>query len=120
MKRGQSLRVAALGWRRKLQQIKALTADLPVDCVISLKYESLCTSPRVELGRLCEFLGISFEETMLQRPTESMHHIGGSPSKFDPSRADIAFDRSFEDQFSDEALLQMRNVVGSMAAEWGY
>jgi hypothetical protein len=120
MKRGQSLRVAALGWRRKLQQIRALTMDIPVDCVFSLKYEALCSNPRDELGRLCDFLGISFTESMLHRPTATMHHIGGSPSKFDPSRAEIALDRSFENQFSQAALEHMRELVGDVAVEWGY
>jgi hypothetical protein len=120
MKRGLPMRTAALGWRRRMRQIQALTADVPSDRQYSLKYESLCADPKHELGRLCNFLNISFMDSMLVRSTQNAHHIGGSPSKFDSSRINISLDRSFEDKFSEETLKLMRKLVGDTAAEWGY
>jgi hypothetical protein len=120
MKRGQSMRSAAAGWRRKMQQIEALISDLPEDRVIRLKYESLCLSPRHELERVCKFMGIEFSESMLHRPSENFHHIGGSPSKFDPGRIKISFDRSHENKFGPDALRLMRKLVGEIADKWGY
>jgi hypothetical protein len=104
-----------------MEQIDALTRDLPGDRVHRLKYESLCESPSVELSRLCQFLGLAFSETMLRRPsTGNAHHIGGSPSKFDESRAAITLDRSHEGAFASGQLTQMRRLVGNVADRWSY
>jgi len=120
MKRGASLEGAATGWCRKMQQIEAITSDLPPGHACILKYESLCKSPRVELERICAFLGIHLAETMLQRPESTTHTIGGSPSKFDPARVRIEADAAFESAFSEDDLHRMRDIVGDVALRWGY
>jgi hypothetical protein len=120
IKRGQALRKAAIGWRRKMMEIDALTRDLPASSVHFLKYESFCIDPERELRNACAFLGIDFSASMLQRPSENIHHVGGSPSKFDPSRGHISLDRSYERQFSQDALTEIRDLVGDVASRWGY
>jgi hypothetical protein len=120
MKRGLALEAAAIGWRERMIQISVLTRDLPAACVHRLTYEALCESPSRELGRICEFLGVNFSECMLQRPTGDIHHIGGSPSKFDSTRSNIVLDRSYENSFQPEVLARLRGLVGSVAEEWGY
>lgn len=120
MKRGVRLEAAALGWRKKMRQLEALTRDLPADRVHLLKYESLCDDPRGELSRLSAFLGVEFSDEMLQRPTENVHHIGGSPSKFDSSRTSISLDRSYENGFRADQLTLLRRLTGDVAERWGY
>lgn len=121
MKRGESLEAAARGWRVAMEQIDALTAALPGGHVHRLKYETLCESPRTELGRLCAFLEIPFQEAMLKRPEVGrLHHIGGSPSKFDESRNEIALDRAYEGAFVDMEVERMRHIVGDVALRWSY
>jgi hypothetical protein len=120
MKRGQSLKAAALGWKRKMREIGALTGDLPSTTVHLLKYEALCENPRRELERVCEFLGVEFSENMLSRPTTDVHHIGGSPSKFDRSLTRIVLDRSYENRFSKDEVDHIQRIVGATAGKWGY
>lgn len=121
MKRGESLEAAARGWRLAMEHIDALTRDLPGDHVHRLRYEDLCEQPRAEHERICAFLGIRFQETMLRRPERGfLHHIGGSPSKFDASRSEIALDRTFEDAFREADVDRMRRIVGNEAARWSY
>jgi hypothetical protein len=120
MKRGQSLEEAARGWRTAMEQIEALTADLPKDYIHHLTYESLCTEPQEALGRLCRFLGVEFSDAMLQRPVGKVHHIGGSPSKFDSARSAISLDRSHESAFSARELDRIRRLVGRAAERWSY
>lgn len=120
MKRGHSLESAALGWRRKMEQIDALTKDLPAKDVYRLTFESFCENPRSELMKLCSFLDVEFSDAMLQRPTGNTHHIGGSPSKFIASQIDISLDKSYENSFSGEALDRLRKVIGDVAGKWGY
>jgi hypothetical protein len=120
MKRGMRLEPAALGWRRKMRQIEALTGDLPPTHVRILKYEDFCRQPARELAGLCEFIGIEFEEGMLRRQAARTHHIGGSPSKFDESRREISLDESAAGHFSDAQVADMRAIIGDVAERWGY
>ena len=120
MKRGQSLRAAAIGWKRKMLEIESMTRDLPPGIVHRLKYENFCENPRRELQRLCDFLGVDFSESMLTRPRRDVHHIGGSPSKFDASLTTITMDRSHEDRYNAAQLGRLSRIVGSIAGTWGY
>jgi hypothetical protein len=120
MKRGESLEGAALGWRRKMDQIQAMTKDLPRNRYCRVKYEALCNNPEEELRVLCSFLGIDFAPVMLARPTDNIHHIGGSPSKFDPSKRAISLDTRYQDAFSAAELAMMRKLVGSSSKSWDY
>ena len=121
MKRGASLEAAALSWRNTMLSIDALTADLPHGCRWQLRYEDLCKDPQRELTRLCEFLGLDFTPAMLERPTKDIHHLGGSPSKFDPARATISLDTAHEKTpFDPGALAELRHLVGDSADMWGY
>lgn len=120
MKRGAKLEIAATGWRRKMRQIDALTSGLPRKHLHYVKYEEFCAYPRAELGRLCEFLGIEFAEEMLHRPSENVHHIGGSPSKLDPGRSRIELDQAYLNRFRGDELARLKVLVGHEAARWGY
>ena len=120
IKHGNNLEAAALGWRSKMKQIEALTRDVPETRKFQLRYESLCRNPEMELKRLCDFIGVDFSTAMLQRPTDNVHHIGGSPSKFDPQRTRIAIDTSAKGAFQAAELEEMRRLVGPMAVRWGY
>lgn len=120
MRRGETLDDAVLGWRMKMMEIQALTATLGEGQCHKLKYESLCLNPDDEMRRLCEFLAIGFNPAMLARPTANNHNIGGSPSKFDPSKREISLDTGFQSAFDEAELSRMRSLVGDIAASWGY
>jgi hypothetical protein len=120
MKRGHSMQSAAIGWRNKMRRIAAFTDGLPADRVYRLTYEGLCGDPVGELGRLCRFLDLGFSATMLERPTEGVHHIGGSPSKFDPSRGQIMLDSAYQSAFTTQQLALLARLVGDVAKKWGY
>jgi hypothetical protein len=120
MQRGESLDAAAAGWNRAMLQIEKLISDLPVQAFMRLTYEDLCRDPERELRRVCEFLGVAFSNRMLERPTADVHHIGGSPSKFDSGRIEIRFDASHEGAFSEDELRRMRPIVAESARRWGY
>lgn len=120
MKRGEALDSAAMGWKRSMQQSEALTSDLPVQHVLRLTYEEFCESPRSKLEQICAFLDVEFADSMLERGSRESHHIGGSPTKFDPERRTIALDRSYEHKLGEKELRRIREIVESSARGWGY
>jgi hypothetical protein len=103
-----------------MREIDAMTRKLPSGVVYRLKYETFCDDPRRELRGICDFLGVEFQDGMLSRPRTGMHHIGGSPSKFDASMSAIVLDRSHEDRFTEAELAHLRRLVGDVATKWGY
>jgi hypothetical protein len=120
MKRGESVNAAANGWRRTMQQIETLTTDLPTSHVLRVRYEDFCESPSRDLKRLCRFLDVDFEAAMLDRSSYESHHLGGSPTKYDPSRRRIVLDRSHETDLAPSDAQLAREIVGTVANRWGY
>ena len=120
MKRGGDLRASAKAWVTRMSLISKLTADIPSSSIIRLRYEDLCRNPRLVLGSICDQLALEFTEALLARPSSGVHHLGGSPSKFDPSRKSIKLDESYLGSFTKEDLATMRNIAAGVAADWGY
>ena len=120
MKRGRELVAGAEGWARCMNMMKIAIDGVPSANVMRMKYEDLCENPESELQRICDRLSIDFSAEMLTRPSADVHHLGGSPSKFDPARRSISLDQSYMTAFSSEQLVQIREIAGSAAEEWGY
>jgi hypothetical protein len=120
MKRGRDLRASAINWATRLTQIKVFTTDIPESQILRIRYEDLCIDFRTEMTRLCGLLNLDFSEKLLSRPTDNVHHLGGSPSKFDSNKKAIRLDESYINAFSDEELAIMKSLVGKVAREWGY
>ena len=120
MNRGKTLESATRGWKQKILQMEELTKGIERGAVLRLKYELLCEDPRKQIERLCEFLDLKFSDEMLVRPAEGIHHLGGSPSKFDASKSAIKLDKSYLGVFSQIELQRMEKIVGESARIWGY
>ncbi len=65
--------------------------------VLSLGYEELALAPRQALGRLCAWLDLPFEESMLTPGTATGSHIlSGNQVRFDPQKIrQIRYDSSW-------------------------
>jgi hypothetical protein len=120
MKRNRTLVSAARGWVNTIRKMERLASEMPEDLVHRLRYEDLCAAPHQEIERLCQFLSIDFRESMLVRSTDNLHHLGGSPSKFQKDRQQIRKDKSADDSFSEAQLAEIKSIVGDVPALWGY
>jgi len=56
--------------------------SLPKRNWLRIRYEDLCTDPAGELKRICRFIGISYEEQILDFRSAEHHNIGGNPSRW--------------------------------------
>jgi hypothetical protein len=117
MKRGASLHGGMVGWFSRMRQIAVMTTDIPG--TIHVSYEDLCRDPRAELERIFTSIGLPFSEDCLSRP-EVSHHIGGSPSKFDPAKRQIKFDDEYLSALTDSELAIMRAIAEPIATDFGY
>ena len=120
MNRGKTIETAAVGWKQKTLQMEELTGDVPQGKIHRLKYEDFCNEPKTQIQKLCAFLDLEFSNDMLLRPSAGLHHLGGSPSKFDKSKSEIRLDQRYLEAFSKSELQYLERIVGDSARIWGY
>lgn len=119
-KRGRTLNEAAYGWVHRMKQMEVLAARMPREQVARVRYEDLCTDPEKVLRELCDFLELDFFAGMMSRNTEELHHLGGSPSQFDPSRRHIRLDTHYMEELTTAELENLRGIAGDYGRRWGY
>jgi hypothetical protein len=120
MRRGQTLNEAIGRWRESVTAIEEMLRDVPEQAVFRTTYESFCADPTGTLGAVHAFLGLTPHPPAESRSVAVLHHISGSPSKFDPGRSAIRFDDSYTTAFDDGQLAYLRNAAGPYALRWGY
>ncbi len=84
----------AYRWRRYNAEVLALSAAAPERC-LRVRFEALAAAPAAELARVCAFLGLAFEPTMLtSSPAGTRVRADAGPGWFqrpieavDPARA---------------------------------
>jgi len=104
LKRGEPLERSAMRWNDIVGQMDLFSKEIPAENKIQINYERLCKETESEICRICSFLGIKFTREMLQLRKVGIHHIGGSPSKFDTTRTGITFDRQFFTKLSKDQI----------------
>lgn len=84
-------------------------AGLPPDRVLELRYENLMRTPEPTLGRVCEFLGVSYDPVMLSYPETSTY---GPP--------DARLTEQWRRKTTPEMLGLVEHRVGSLLEARGY
>jgi hypothetical protein len=120
MRRGLSLEQAIARWRRSVASIEGMVRDVPDSQVLRLTYEAMCLDPAGTIQRACRFLELPGSTTLLSRSVADLHHISGSPSKFDPDRQAIRLDEAWAGAFSDKQLEYLGLAAQPYAQRWGY
>ncbi len=120
MNRGKELQASARSWAERVKRMDSLVADMPDDRVYRLRYEDLCTETDSAIQDVCRFLSLEYSPTMMTRPTDDIHQIGGSPSKFQTDRKRVKLDTAYENAFTPDELDLLRSIVGDTAKSWGY
>lgn len=89
--------------------------------VILVKYEDLCARPAIELTRVCDFLGVDYETSMLNFRADKGHTIMGNRMRFDESSI-VAVDNSWSKQLSQEetALVVSNTQLTALYSRFGY
>ena len=90
------------GWERYV-------ASHPSNPVLEMRYEDLVAAPVAELTRLCEFLGLSYEDGLLAYPAHSTY-----------SEPDATLANQWKRKLSQEELGLIEARLGSLLTSSGY
>lgn len=114
------IHVAAPWWAHRLAFGLAAESRFGGDRVMRVRYEELLTEPRATLDRLCAFVGVGFEDAMLDGDglrvpefTSQWHQLVGS--KPDPTRA-----TAWQRDLSPRQIEIFESITGELLPYLGY
>lgn len=110
-------------WSEKVFVARKMGLMLPAKRYFEIRYEDLVADPEKELKKLCGFLEIEYETSMLNYSTKSKHIVGERISKHHKNllrRPDKALTYKWKHKllFREMALCDM--IIGDRLKEFGY
>jgi hypothetical protein len=117
-KRGESVRDAALAWRRHQQSFDLITRDVSPDRVMLLRYEDVCRDPRTWLKQTYGFCGVEPvdpPETVVSRE----HHVLGNNMRRNETIR-IRLDESWRSLLSTDEQARAVEIAGAFHGRLGY
>jgi hypothetical protein len=114
---------AAFFWRRRLDMVSHASRVLAADRRYhEVRYESLIADPDRELRRLCDFLGVGFQDAMLQHDDRLLREL---PAARRSLHKNLALPltkglRDFSVQMEPAAIEEFEAVGGRHLLKYGY
>lgn len=120
IKRGSSPKNAIRGWKRTYQRSLALLErHVPKENLFYLKYEDLTRQPTLELQRLCHFIGVEFEQDMLDFGNQVTHITNGNRMRFSSDKS-IKHDDAWRRSLTRDQLSLFEQLAGKLNRKLGY
>ena len=110
---GKSMYRTTEKWRQEIEDSLPFRKD--VNSMIEIRYEDLITHPEKTLTKVCEFLGVPFQEKMLQLKKPSEKH--GENSKL------LKINKSNTSKYLDspvKVIKKIEEIAGPLMEEYGY
>ena len=115
----------ASAWSRDLVQIRTALALLSTDKVLELRYEDLTLSPEIELQALCPWLGVVYDEKMLDfhrincaKQLEPLGTMGWKPRTLKPVSTDTV--GRYTSLLTPKEIATFNVVANAQLRHYGY
>jgi len=118
-RREETIESAAKKWADMANKMELFGRTLPSEKKIKVRYEDICSDPKEYFKKICSFLGVEFSESMMTLKKVNIHHVGGSPSKFDKEKINIKHDNEYTANL-DANQLQVISKITANAAKGIY
>ncbi|MEW6443888.1 MAG: sulfotransferase [bacterium] len=120
LKRGDEIEPSIRGWKNHYRRALPLIArHVRPDHVLRLKYEELAAAPARVLERICSFLGVAYEPSMLSFTAKTQHMTNGNEMRF-RKQPDIRADESWRTELTKSQLERFDELAGELNRELGY
>ena len=118
VKRGSSVKGAALRWRKYHERVATLSEPLDSRQLYTLKYEELCGNTVSALQDVFGFLGVErLELSNVIRPEE--HHIAGNDLRL-KKELEVRLDSSWQENLSAADVRLIESICRTKCEELGY
>lgn len=112
--------VIALDWKYKMSKIDDSLKYLPSNRKITIRYEDLLSSPEEIIKNICQFIGVSFEENMLNFYKSSHNYIGDHHSKLIFNAIDNSNTEKWKTMLSNSEIRHYEILNGEILRKYGY
>lgn len=120
LKRGMHPRKVIRAWRRTYERALPLLEKQVPDCDrLHVRYEDLAQEPAAALQSICRFIGVDYEDNMLNFGDHTNHITNGNNMRFATNNA-IKFDDAWQTELSQDALSYFETHGGDLNREIGY
>jgi hypothetical protein len=92
---------------------------IPRQLIETVRYEDLCRQPEAELRRLCAWLGIDFQPSMLDF-RNGRHNLGGNPMRWRRDENAVKIDDRWRQGLRAEDLRAFYDIAGRTNRRLGY
>jgi hypothetical protein len=107
-------------WRDYYQHaLPLLRGNVAKEHLLQIKYEDLAVSPEQTLQRICTFLAIDYQASMLDFRSTVHHVIGGNNMRFRTDNA-IALDTAWRTDLADADAAYFERAAGAVNRQLGY
>lgn len=120
LKRNYSKKKSLSAWKNVYSRILPLLKQhVSPEHVLFIKYEDLTSNVRKELLKICNFIGLEFEEGMLDFKSKIHHLTDGSDMRFNNSSV-IKTDILWKQKLSRDDYIYFEKYAGSFNRSFGY
>lgn len=121
---GWSPQRAARTWWREHRNTLLTLMTMPNAVIHAVKYDEFCREPSNNLKKICDFLGLRFEERMLEFRSGESHQVGGNLMRYDLSNDEIEYRDGWKDRLNQQQVRAIENAaygaVGASNRIFGY
>jgi len=119
MRKGRSPDFAVRSWVHSNNRAQQLLRNVPKEVYRLFRYEDLCETPAKELERLCQFIGVTFDEQMLRFRQVEHHNVGGNRMRFG-TEGIITNIESWRNRLTEDNIRTFEAIGGPLNRQFGY
>lgn len=110
-KRGGSVKRHAKAWKKNQRVCLRFLRYMDRGAWIQISYDALIENPEKEVSKVCSWLGIPFEETMLSFGDHEHHNLAGNRMRFGGRRINRK-PKNWKGVLSEEEILEVERHAG--------
>ena len=121
-RKGRSIDMVAKDWKRSNIFSLIVQYGIRREDIIRVRYEDICSNPKKEVRKICEFAGIDFFQDRLHLNRNAFHFIGGSSTlrRGRNTYIPINFDESWKNELAERDKRMFGRIAGSINRLYGY
>ncbi len=114
------LKEAVANWQRYYKRaVPVLENNIDPTHIFQVKYEELTHNPQMVLQQICDFIGLTFEMSMLDFAQYPHHITNGNNMRF-AKNSDIRADNAWQEKLSAADLDYFHHAAGNINKKLGY
>jgi hypothetical protein len=84
-----------------------------------VRYEDLCDSSNIILPQLSQWIGITYDDNMINFGNRIHHNVCGNPSRFNSTKI-LRNKTNWNQSLSEDDMALIKRWAGFLAKLWGY